>query len=195
LSSLKYWDGTQWVSVSVDSSNYTTTVQSNLTAHTSLTNAVHGSTSSATPNRIVQRDGSGNFSAGTITATFSGGLIETISSLTGPGTNTTLTLDVSTGTTFTVAFNGANISGLLFTNVPIGSTTITLVFTQDGTGNKSVTWGGTQVNGSAVTPKWAVGAPATFSTAANAIDIITFVINRTASTTAVYGFSAGKAFA
>jgi len=97
MSSLKYWDGTQWVSVSVDSSNYTTTVQSNLTAHTSLTNAVHGSTSSATPNRLVQRDGTGGAQfGGTLTAsalTVTGGAT-IISGLTLSSGN----LSVSTGT-------------------------------------------------------------------------------------------------
>jgi hypothetical protein len=37
--------------------------------HQNDTTAIHGSTSSNTANRIVQRDASGNFSAGTITAT------------------------------------------------------------------------------------------------------------------------------
>jgi len=79
MSSLKYWDGTQWVSVSVDASNYTTTVQSNLNAHTSLTNAVHGSTSSATTNSLVQRDGTGG-------ATFGGTLTASLLSVSGNAT-------------------------------------------------------------------------------------------------------------
>jgi len=130
-------------------------------------------------------------------ATLTGKLIETISVLTGPATNTTLTLDTSAGTTFTVTFGAANISGLLLTNIPNGSTTITLILKQDGVGGRTISWGGTQVNGSATnaTPKWSNGTAPTLSTAANAVDIITLVVNRTSgSTDNVYGFLAGKAF-
>jgi hypothetical protein len=45
--------------------------QTELDTHTALTTA-HGSTSANTPSTIVQRDASGNFSAGTITAALSG---------------------------------------------------------------------------------------------------------------------------
>lgn len=43
-----------------------------LTAHTASTTAVHGSTAANTANTIVQRDGSGNFSAAVITAALTG---------------------------------------------------------------------------------------------------------------------------
>jgi hypothetical protein len=115
------------------------------------------------------------------------------------GAGTTTTLDCSTGTTFTVTFGAGNVTGFLFTNLPAaGSTTITLILKQDGTGSRTVTWSGTQVNGSATnaTPKWAGGTAPTLTTTANAVDIVTLVINRTGgSTDNVYGFLAGKAFA
>jgi hypothetical protein len=96
MSSLKYWDGTQWVSVSVDASNYTTTVQSNLNAHTSLTNAVHGSTSSSTPNSLVQRDGSaGTTFGGTLTASTL--LVNSSATITGALTLSFGGITISTG--------------------------------------------------------------------------------------------------
>jgi hypothetical protein len=56
--------------ISTVSTNLGTT-NSNLSSHTGDTSA-HSATSSNTANRIVMRDSSGNFSAGTITATLSG---------------------------------------------------------------------------------------------------------------------------
>src|SRR5438045_7791964 len=50
---------------------YDVATQAELDAHTTATTA-HGSTSANTASAIVQRDGSGNFSAGTITAALTG---------------------------------------------------------------------------------------------------------------------------
>lgn len=53
--------------------NFDPATQAELDAHTNtLVTSVHGSTSTNTANRIVQRDASGNFTAGTITANLSG---------------------------------------------------------------------------------------------------------------------------
>ena len=43
-----------------------------VSAHNALTTGIHGATSANTPNRLVIRDGSGNFVAGTITANLAG---------------------------------------------------------------------------------------------------------------------------
>ena len=69
--------------------------QTELNTHTNLTTA-HGATSTNTASRIVMRDGSGNFSAGTITANLTG-------SVTG-----NVTGNASTATA--LAANGANCS-------------------------------------------------------------------------------------
>jgi hypothetical protein len=63
-----------------------------LTAHTGATTNVHGSTSANTANTIVQRDNSGNFSAGTITATLNGNAstATSVGGITGIGTATPL---------------------------------------------------------------------------------------------------------
>lgn len=60
--------------------------QTELDAHAAVTTAVHGSTSSNTANRIVERDASGNFSAQTITASLSGNAT-TATNLAANGTN------------------------------------------------------------------------------------------------------------
>ena len=58
--------------VGADASGAAATVAGNLTTHANLTTA-HGSTNANTASTIVQRDASGNFSAGTITAALNGG--------------------------------------------------------------------------------------------------------------------------
>jgi hypothetical protein len=150
-------------------------------------------------NSVTGATGSTGAQGNSVTgATGVAGSFETITSTTGPATNTTLTLDASVTTTFIITFGIANISGLLFTNIPNGSTTLTLVIKQDTVGSRVITWSGTQINGSATnaTPKWSNGTAPTLSTAANSVDIITLVVNRTSgSTDNVYGFLAGKAFA
>jgi len=184
--------------VSIDG-NAGTVTNGVYTSTTSLPNvtSVRGTTIPASATLLTDASTSSALTSFGSNATLTGKLIETISALTGPATNTTLTLDTSAGTTFTVTFGAANISGLLFTNLPSsGSTTITLILKQDGVGSRTITWSGTQVNASAVTPKWAGGTAPTLSTAANSVDIVTLVINRTSgSTDNIYGFLAGKAFA
>ena len=103
--------------------------------------------------------------------------------------NATFAIDAGAGTTHTVTLTGSIGTALTFSNLPSdGSVTLTLIITQDGTGGKTITW--------PTGTKWAGGTAPTLSTAANAVDIVTLVVNRSAgSTSAVYGFLAGKAFA
>jgi hypothetical protein len=64
---LSYLDATSSIQTQLN----TKAASADLTTHTSATDA-HSATSANTASRIVLRDGSGNFSAGTITATLSG---------------------------------------------------------------------------------------------------------------------------
>ena len=68
--------------VGADASGAAATVAGNLTTHANLTTA-HGSTSANTASTIVQRDASGNFSAGTITANLTGNASGSAGSCTG----------------------------------------------------------------------------------------------------------------
>ncbi len=68
--------------VGADASGAAATVQGNLTTHAGLTTA-HGSTNLNTASTIVQRDASGNFSAGTITANLTGNASGTAANVTG----------------------------------------------------------------------------------------------------------------
>lgn len=87
-----------------------------------------------------------------------------------------MSIDLANGNTGTVTL-GHNVDDLHFTNVPAtGVTTFTLVATQDGTGGRTMDIDAVSVNGGGdVTAKTAGGAGLTLSTAANAIDILTFV--------------------
>jgi hypothetical protein len=99
-----------------------------------------------------------------------------------------VTADTSTGTTFFWTLTG-NLTGITLSNLPQnGSLTLTFVLTQDATGSRTVVW--------TTGTKWAGGTAPTLSTAANAVDIVTLVVNRSGgSTSSIYGFLAGKAFA
>jgi len=147
-----------------------------------------------TPGDIAQfQDSSSNV----ITRVVSGGGIVAVEPIVSNTSVTgTVTLDCSTGTTFTLTVTGTG-AVLAFTNLPnAGSTTLTLVITQGTGGSKTIAWGSTTINSSAVAPKWASGAAPTLSTSAGQVDIVTLVVNRSAgSTNNVFGFLSGKAFA
>ena len=87
-----------------------------------------------------------------------------------------MSIDLANGNTGTVTL-AHNVDDLHFLNVPTsGVTTFTLVATQDGTGSRTMDIDAVSVNGGGdVTAKTAGGAGLTLSTAANAIDILTFV--------------------
>ena len=71
---LEYWTGSAWAALDVSSSTIANaTASTNATNHiAAATGAEHGATNASTANMIVRRDGSGNFSAGAITANLTG---------------------------------------------------------------------------------------------------------------------------
>ena len=88
-----------------------------------------------------------------------------------------MTIDLANGNTGTVTL-AHNVDDLHFLNVPAtGVSTFTLIVTQDGTGSRTMDIDAIDVNtsGSDVTAKTAGGAGLTLSTAAGAVDILTFV--------------------
>ncbi len=84
----------------------------NMTASTSIPNADTTATSANTANAIVARDGSGNFSAGTITATLNGNA-STATSATSATTATSATSAATwtTGRTLTIGATGKSVNG------------------------------------------------------------------------------------
>ena len=89
---------------------------------------------------------------------------------------TDLAIDLALGNTGTLTI-ATNVDDLHFTNVPAsGVSTFTLIVTQDGTGSRTMDIDAVSVNGGGdATAKTAGGAGLTLSTAAGAIDILTFV--------------------
>jgi hypothetical protein len=79
--------------------------------------------------------------------------------------SSTLTLNLTGSSVFYVSLNSA-ITTLTISNVPAGSSALTLIFTADGTA-RSVTWG------TAVT--WSGGTAPTLTSTANKQDVFTFL--------------------
>ena len=87
----------------------------------------------------------------------------------------TLAINLANGNTGTVTL-AHNVTDIDFTNVPTDLATFTLVVTQDGTGSRTMAINAITVNAdSHQTAKTAGGAGLTLSTAAAAIDILTFM--------------------
>ena len=97
-----------------------------------------------------------------------------------------LTLDMSVGNVFEVIAT-ENITTMTVSNPPITGKvgSFTLILKQDATGSRTVVWPAGTV--------WDSGTPPTISTAANAIDIITFMTLD--GGTIWYGMLAGKGMA
>ena len=86
-----------------------------------------------------------------------------------------LAIDLANGNCGTVTL-AHSVTDIDFTNVPTDFATFTLVVTQDGTGSRTMAINQITVNGDAhQTAKTADGAGLTLSTAASAVDIITFL--------------------
>jgi hypothetical protein len=96
-----------------------------------------------------------------------------------------LTLDLTTGNVFEVTLTEA--TTITFSNPPATghAGSLTLILKQDATGSRAVTW--------PASVDWPDGTAPTISTAANAVDILTFVT--TDAGTRWYGMLAGTAFA
>lgn len=99
---------------------------------------IDGATDANTADKLVLRDGSGNFSAGTITATFSGNITGNITST---GTSTFTTVDINGGAIDGTAIGGTTPSTGAFTTLSANAG-ITGDLTGDVTGNAdtATTW-------------------------------------------------------
>ena len=100
---------------------------------------------------------------------------------------TDLAINLADGNTGTVTLTGNVSGGIDFTNVPAaGVWTFTLIVTQDGTGSRTMDIDEITINGgSHITAKTVGGGGLTLSTAAGAVDILTFM-GVDASATVVY---------
>lgn len=145
------------------------------TASTSIPNSATTATSANTANAIVARDGSGNFSAGTITAALNGnastattaanvnnGTLSMAVSGTGLSGSATFTANQSGNSTFTVTSNATN------------ANTAGAIVARDGSGNFSAGTITAALNGNASTATSATTAgtatTATTATTANALN-------------------------
>ncbi len=97
-------------------------------------------------------------------------------SITNSGSST-YDIDWSAATLFEITMTGNRT--ITFSNLVSGRS-ITALFIQDGTGSRIITW---------PTVKWTAGSPMVLSTAASAIDVVSFFVGSNGST--VYGFPAG----
>ena len=98
----------------------------------------------------------------------------------------TLTIDLSAGNTGSVTL-AHSVTDVDFTNVPAaGLSTFTLIVTQDGTGSRTMATNAVTVNTSSATVKTAGGSGLTLSTAAAAIDIVTFMFLDAGTTVFVF---------
>ena len=91
-----------------------------------------------------------------------------------------LTVDASDGGLFTTTVT-ANISTFAINNLVAGQA-ISIIFTNNGTGGYTITTSIAVNGGSAAAIKTAGGAGWTMSTAANAIDIVTFIFKDAGTT-------------
>ncbi len=130
-----------------------------------LPNANTTATDANTASTIVARDGSGNFTAGTVTATHTGRVNSTqvVETVVAGGTcSTTYTVDPTTGTMFNVTLNGA--CSFAVTNLAAGHS-FTIKITQSATTSPTFT--------SAY--KWASATAPTWSASATKYDIVACV--------------------
>ena len=90
---------------------------------------------------------------------------------------TDLAIDLANGNTGSVTLTGNVSGGIDFTNVPTnGTSTFTLKITQDGTGSRTLDIDEITVNGgSHVTGLTPGNAGVTLTTAANSVDLLTFL--------------------
>jgi hypothetical protein len=149
-----------------------THITSNTSSITSLNTTITAATNSNTANTIVKRDASGNFSAGTITAT----TINTPIYASTPQSlidASTISWNPTNGLNASVTLGGNRT--LSFFSTPTAGSYGTLVVTQDATGGRTLTLPSTanKVLGSSSTTTIAL------STTANAKDILNFYYDGT----------------
>ena len=160
---LQYYDGSSWNDTSL------TADITGVTAGTNLSGG--GSSGAVTLNLAI--DSAVAFADQTASAVVIKDYAETDQALTSA---TTLAIDLANGNTGHVTL-AHNVTDVDFTNVPTnGLATFTCVFTQDGTGSRTLAINAISVNaGGHVTGKTAGGSGLTLSTGANDVDIVTFL--------------------
>ena len=96
--------------------------------------------------------------------------------------NAELSIDLANGNTGSVTLTN-NVTDIDFTNVPAaGISTFTCIFTQDGSGSRTLATNAVTVNTASATVKTANAGGLTLSTAASAIDIVTFIFKDAGTT-------------
>lgn len=106
---------------------------------------------------------------------------EVVASVSSSSNTTTLNLNNARVFTTTLTEN----TTIAFSNVPAdNATSITIVFTQDGTGGRTVSW--------PASVEWAGGSAPTITSSANAVDVVTLMTPDQGTTW--YGFTAGQDF-
>jgi hypothetical protein len=149
----------------------TNNITSNTSSITSLNTIITAATNSNTANTIVKRDASGNFSAGSITAS---NYVSTPISLSYTGSTINWNPTLGANAAITLTQN----STLSFSAIPLVGSYGTVVLTQDGTGGRTITLPSivgvtNKVLGSAS------NTTVSLSTAASAKDILNFYYDGT----------------
>ena len=183
--------------------------------HTNLSKAVVAlqtklgiTDSNATSGTLLQGTGAGSSSwSSTLPAVTLGGAVtggdQVMSAVThkdysetvnaGGNTGATPAIDEANGNTQSHTLNAATVTFALPADAGLqAGTALTLIISQDGSGSRAAVF---QVSGATTNVKWAGGAAPTISTAASAVDIVTFVTANGGASPVWYGFLAGQAFA
>jgi hypothetical protein len=163
--------------------------------------------SNPTSGTILQGTGSGSAWSSTLGAVTLGGAVtggdQVMSAVThkdysetvyaGGNTGATPAIDEANGNTQSHTLNAATVTFALPADAGLqAGTALTLIISQDGSGSRAAVF---QVSGAVTNVKWAGGAAPTISTAASAVDIVTFVTANGGASPVWYGFLAGQAFA
>ena len=156
---------------------------------------------------ILQGTGSGSAWSSTLPAVTLGGAVtggdQVMSAVThkdysetvyaGGNTGATPAIDEANGNTQSHTLNAATVTFALPADAGLqAGTALTLIISQDGTGSRAAVF---QVSGATTNVKWAGGTAPTISTAASAVDVVTFVTANGGASPVWYGFLAGQAFA
>ena len=160
---LQYYDGSSWND---------TSLTADITGVTAGTNLGGGGSSGAVTLNLAI-DSAVAFADQTASAVILKDYAETDVSVTSA---TTLAIDLANGNTGSVTL-AHNVTDIDFTNVPAnGTSSFTLKVTQDGTGSRTLAINKVTVNGGSEAVALTQGnAGITLSTAANAVDLVTFL--------------------
>ena len=163
--------------------------------------------SNPTSGTILQGTGSGSAWSSTLSAVTLGGAVtggdQVMSAVThkdysetvyaGGNTGATPAIDEANGNTQSWTLNAATVTFALPADSGLqAGTALTLIISQDGTGGRAAVF---QVSSATTNVKWAGTTAPTISTAASAVDIVTFVTANGGASPVWYGFVAGAAMA